>query len=226
MPTYKGTFTNKSGTYLIEVFNDFDDFHIEIAQFKFSGNDLDGLALENLSELSSAEKLFDLEKIKVSYANGQEGNDYELRNFVLQLKIPQIIIDKVERKEQEIVMDFQLELKEDFEEAKVGVEINHQYFEGKNGLLELVFDQIQKQFEGKYRFKNCYGCLYGDYSVYGQGFMSSILCFKNQKEKYLKVQNKDEYFNLELHDSQQQEIYCCDEYKIRERAVGYRGTVK
>ena len=64
MPTYKGTFTNKSGTYLIEVFNDFDDFHLEIAQFKFSGNDLDGLALENLSELSSAEKLFDMEKIK------------------------------------------------------------------------------------------------------------------------------------------------------------------
>ena len=23
-----------------------------------------------------------------------------------------------------------------------------------------------------------------------------------------------------------QEIYCCDEYKNRERAVGYRGTVK
>lgn len=230
MPTYKGTFTNKSGTYPVEVFNDFEDFYLQIEQFKFSGNDLDGLALENTAQLNFAESKVDLRQNNVRYYNRENVHDYEdtiayeLVNYTLDLKIPQILIDMVERKEQEIVLDFHFELKEDFEEAIVGVEINDQYFEAKNGLMEIIFDNLQKQFEGRYRFKNCYGCLYGDYSVYGQGFMSSILCFKNQKEAYLNVQDKDEYMQLELHDSQQQEIYCCDEYEIREQSVGYRGT--
>ena len=91
--------------------------------------------------------------------------------------------------------------------------------------MEIILDQIQKQFKGNYHFKNCYGCLYGDYSVFGQGLMSSILCFKNQKEAYLQVDTKDEYMELDIHDSQQQEIFCCDAYEIRDRNVGYRGTV-
>lgn len=225
MAIYNGTFTNKSGTYSVEIINDFENFHVEIAQFKFLGNDLEGLALEDQSELSSAQKLFDLEKIKVSYANGQEDYDYELTNFVLQLKIPQILIEMFSKKELEIVMDFHFELKEDFEEATVSFDINGQHFEGKNGLMEVVLDQIQRQFKGKYRFKNCYGCLYGDYSAFGQEFIGSVSCFKNQKEAYLKTQHKDEYMNLEVDDSQQQEIFCCNEYEIRDRTVGYRGTV-
>lgn len=48
MPIYNGTFTNKSGTYSVEIINDFENFHVEIAQFKFLGNDLEGLALTNL----------------------------------------------------------------------------------------------------------------------------------------------------------------------------------
>lgn len=30
---------------------------------------------------------------------------------------------------------------------------------------------------------------------------------------------------LDIHDSQQQEIFCCDANEIRDRNVGYRGTV-
>lgn len=114
MPTYKGTFTNKSGTYPVEVFNDFENFHLEIEQFKFSGNDLDCLTLDNESEFSLAKKLFDLEKIKTIDADGKEDFYYDLKNYVLHLKIPQIIIDIVEKKELEIIMNFQFELKEDF----------------------------------------------------------------------------------------------------------------
>ena len=223
MTIYKGTFTNKSGTRAIEMFNDFEYFKVTINDFDFSGPDLDSLALVNpeKNELL-ASSYFDFEKIKIYQS---EKHDLEIRNYILKLQIPQILIEVSTKKEIDVLMDFQLELKEDFEEAKVTFEIDGQHYEGKNGFMEIILDQIQKQFTGKYRFKNCYGCLYGDYSVFGQGFMSSILCFKNQKQAYLQVDTKDEYMKLDIHDSKQQEIFCCDAYEIRDRNVGYRGTV-
>jgi hypothetical protein len=223
MPIYKGTFTNKSGTKAIEMFNNFYNFSFSLDVFSFSGNDLDGLALVNPEENELlASSYFDFEKIKIYES---EKHELEIRNYILKLQIPQILIEVSTKKEIEVLMDFQLVLKENFEEAKVTFEIDGQHYEGKNGLLEIILDQIQKKFKGKYRFKNCYGCLYGDYSVYGQGFMSSILCFKNQKKAYLQVDTKAEYMKLKIHDSQQQELFCCKEYEIRDRNVGYRGTV-
>lgn len=223
MPIYKGTFTNKRGTRAIEMFNDFEYFNVIIDGFSFSGPDLDSLALVNPeNNILSTSLYFDLEKVTVFQSDKY---DLEIRNYILKLQIPQILIEVSTKKEIDVLMDIQLELKEDFQEAKVTFEIDGQHYEGKNGFMEIILDQIQKQFKGKYRFKNCYGCLYGDYSVFGQGFMSSILCFENQKQAYLQVDNKDEYMKLHIHDSQQQELFCCDAYEIRDQNVGYRGTV-
>lgn len=219
MPTYLGIFTNKTGSYNVEVINDFDEFYMQIGAFKFSGSDLDSFELDNTNEFTEQE-LIDFGVVI------HRQNYNELKNYQLSLKIPQILIDMSSKKEIEVTMDVQLELKDNFEQATVSFQIDDEHYEGKHDFMELIFDEIQRQFNGKYRFKNCYGCLYADYSVYGQGLMSSVLCFKNQKEAYLQVQNKNEYMmNLELHDSQQQEIYYCDEYEIRDKSVGYRGTV-
>ncbi|WP_282628406.1 DUF6304 family protein [Empedobacter sedimenti] len=229
MPTYKGTFTDKNGTRNIEILNDFEDFSVMIDGFQFSGYDLDGLALVDESSEEKALDHFDLRKISIHYSDPstEQSRSYalELYNYQLKLQIPQIIIEVSTKKEFEIMMDFQLELRERFEEAIISFQTNGEHFEAKSSLLEMVLDDLQYQFKGRYRFKNCYGCLYGDYSVYGQGFMGSILCFKNQKEAYVSTQNKDEYMQLEMHDSQQQELYCCDEYEIRDKSVGCRGTV-
>lgn len=227
---YQGTFTDKNGTRNIEILNDSENLSVTIDGFQFSGSDLDSFSLVD-AEKNEEKALahFDLRKISVTYRepSTERSRSYDLELYIYQLKlqIPQIIIDISTKKEFEIMMDFQLELRERFEEAIVSFQINGEHYEGKNGFMELIFDNLQKQFHGKYRFKNCYGCLYGDYSVYGQGFMGPVLCFKNQKEAYLKVNDKGEYMQLEMHDSQQQELFCCNEYEIRDRSVGYRGTV-
>lgn len=220
--TYPAILTIKSETFTIEIVNDFENFYFQIEQFKFVGASLDDFELQNHEDFSGET----LQKFDLHKGKHQHGETYlELKNYVLTVKIPQILVEISSMKEREIMMDFQLELKEDFEEATLSFQVDGQYFEAKNGFMEIILDQLQHQFAGKYRFKNCYGCMYGDYSVYGQGFMGSILCFKNQKEAYLNVQNKDEYMQLELHDSQYQEIFCCDEYEIRDKSVGYRGTI-
>lgn len=220
---YKGTFTDKNGTRNIEILNDYEDLSLTIDGFQFRGSALDSFSLVDVEK--NEEKAlahFDLRKHK---SNQPEIYYLDLYIYQLTLQIPQKIIEMSTKKEFEIMMDFQLELMERFEQAIVSFQINGEHFQAKNGFMEMILDDLQYQFKGKYRFKNCYGCMYGDYSVYGQGFMGSILCFKNQKEAYLKVQNKDEYMQLEMHDSQQQELFCCDEYEIRDRSVGYRGTV-
>ncbi|WP_300675495.1 DUF6304 family protein [Soonwooa sp.] len=217
MPIYKGTFTNKTGTYPIEILNDFKNFHFQVKDFKFTGFDLDAFELENVESFTD-EDLSNFDIVK-------RQDYFELTNYQLDLKIPQRLIDMDSKEEIEVDLDFHFELSEKHEEARIVFKINDNYFEAKNGFMELIFDNLQKQFDGKYRFKNCYGCLYGDYSVYGQGFMGPVLCFKNQKEAYLKVQNKDEYMDLGPQESTQQEIFCCDEYEIRDKSVGYRGTV-
>ncbi|SKB61827.1 hypothetical protein SAMN05660477_00259 [Soonwooa buanensis] len=174
-------------------------------------------------ELENAESFMDEDLSNFDIVKRQDY--FELTNYQLDLKIQQRLIDMLSKEEIEVDLDFHFELSEKHEEAKIGFKINDNYFEAKNGFMELIFDNLQKQFDGKYRFKNCYGCLYGDYSVYGQGFMGPVLCFKNQKEAYLRVQNKGEYMDLDPQESTQQEIFCCDEYEIRDKSVGYRGTV-
>ena len=48
---------------------------------------------------------------------------------------------------------------------------------------------------GTDKFKNCYGCMYGDYSVYGQSGFGSMLCYVNQKDEYIKVRTKEDYLS-------------------------------
>jgi len=184
MPIYPGTITTKTRTHSIEVLNDFENFSFQVDQFKFIGISLDGFELQNHEKFSVQDlSIFDLHQ-----GNYQNGEEYlELKNYVLTLKIPQTLIEVSTKKEIEISMDFQLELKENFEEAMLSFQLKGQHFEAKNGFLEIILDQLQKQFVGKYRFKNCYGCIYGDYSVYGQGFIFQPVCAAHLVDYYPKI---------------------------------------
>jgi hypothetical protein len=95
--------------------------------------------------------------------------------------------------------------------------------QGKSGHIEGAFDVLREQLGDRYKFKNCYGCLYGDYSVYGSGAFGSMLCYVNQKNEYKKVKTKDEYMNLTNDFAIVQEIYCCDKFETRKAGTGYRG---
>ena len=89
----------------------------------------------------------------------------------------------------------------------------------EEGLLEL-----QRQFPAETHFKNCFGCAFSDYSVYGNGLFGSLLCFRNHKEAYRKVSSKHEYL-LIMNEACEtvQETHLCDEYETRPPHTGYRG---
>lgn len=218
---YQGVFTNKSGCYTVEVSNDFKVFEMVIGDFRFRGIDLDSFELVNVSDFSE-EELLDFDFFK---GKDGEGVCLELVNYELELKLPFVLIDMESMLEFDVLMDFRFVLGELNQKVSLSVCISDVIFEAHNGFMELALDDLQGQFKGGYRFKNCYGCLFGDYSVYGQGLMGPVLCFKNQRDAYLMVSDKNEYMGLGVCDSMQQEFFCCSEYEIRDSVVGYRGTV-
>ena len=221
MPIYHGKFSNKTGTYSVAVYNDYRNFYFQIGAFKFQGFDLDAFELCNPEDFTTTE----LEQFDLVTRQVREEVYLDLTQYQLSLQIPQILIDSQTEEEKEVMMELHFELMHQEEYALLTFKLDEKKYEAKHSLMELLLDDIQRQFEGNYRFKNCYGCLYGDYSVYGQGFMGPVLCFRNQKEAYLEVQNKSDYMKLEKQDNTQQELFCCESYVCRDRVLGYRGTV-
>lgn len=91
-----------------------------------------------------------------------------------------------------------------------------QHFEGG---LEGIIKELPE-----HRLKCCYGCAFADYSVYGQQFFGTMLCFRNIKAEYTRVRNKDEYMDImDNHDRLVQETYLCNEFEERQKGTGYRG---
>ncbi|MCC6327003.1 MAG: hypothetical protein IT174_00705 [Acidobacteria bacterium] len=83
---------------------------------------------------------------------------------------------------------------------------------------------IQAQLPTGCTFRSCFGCAYSDYSVYGHGFFGNMLCFRNIKDRYSKVKDKDEYMEImDLSIETVQETYVCPEFAIRRPGTGYRG---
>ena len=95
---------------------------------------------------------------------------------------------------------------------------------GRSGLFEGELLDLQKQLPEDIYIRTCFNCLYSDYSPYGQGLFGTMMCFKNIKEEYLKVNSKDEFFNIhEDYDKLVQETFLCEEFKRRTDGTGYRG---
>jgi hypothetical protein len=157
-----------------------------------------------------------------------------LCNCKLDVTIPVIVIIKSTLEELATLLNFSLELGIpsknggiDYESAIFSLPLEQEYFQQEGDDFEVGLDGLKKAIGATYHFKNCYGCLYADYSPYGLGFFSSLLCFKKQKEAYLALSanfNKSDYFKVMDQDfGQVQETYCCASFEIRLSGTGYRG---
>ena len=95
--------------------------------------------------------------------------------------------------------------------------------------FESALIDICSQIKDRYYLKCCLTCQYSDYSPYGNDDFGTMQCFIRQKENYLKVNSKPDYFehlNTGHGDYElRQETYLCGSYEIRNRCEGYRGLV-
>jgi len=226
---YSGTYTDNSGTTAVIVENDFKNLYTEIDGVKFSGSEFSDLSVDDKSKYTE-QQLQRFTWSKTPVYNSETVRE-ELCNCTFEILISQLIIDKTT--DTEFYSDLKIgyilgnaEPDGGIEEEKISISltIEGKLYTGTGDLTETALDDIYSQFGGKYYFKNCYGCMYGDYSVYGQSGFGTMLCFAAQKEKYKKVTNKQEYMDLETNETTTvQEIYCCNQYEVRRAGAGYRG---
>ncbi len=227
---YKGFYKDETGTTEIIIYNDFKCLSVEIDGVKFQGREFSDLIIIDKEKYSSDQrKRFTFYPTAVY---GTEIIEESLCNCSFHLTIPQVLIDLKVQEEflTELTVDYFLGKERpkpqrgiDREEMIIFTEIENKKMEGRGGYIEDAFDALREQFGDRYKFKNCYGCLYSDYSVYGNSAFGSMLCYVNQKEEYLKVKSKDDYLKLTNDFAIVQEIYCCDKFEIRKASTGYRG---
>lgn len=230
MQKYKGFYKDNSGTLEIDVENDFNRLSMVIDGVEFRGSEFSDMSIINKPKYSDEQlKRFTFYSIRVYQTNIIEEL---LCNCSFEIVVPQVIIDKLNHAE--FYTNLTIEYSLGNVRSQPGMGIEHEKVtltlapDGKqysvtSDYMEGAFDQIRDQIKDKFQLKNCYGCMYGDYSVYGQSSFGSMLCFLSQKDRYSKVTNKDEYMELNDADRHVQEIYCCDNYEIRKVGAGYRG---
>lgn len=230
MLKYKGFYKDSFGAQEIVLENDLNMLAMEIDGVKFRGSEFSDMSIVNKSQYSDTQlKRFTFHSLCVYQTNIIEES---LCNCSFEIVVPQAIIDKLNHAEFYANLTIEYSLGNvrpepgagiEYEKVKLTLTIDGKLYTGTGDYIEVAFDQIRDQIKDKFLLKNCYGCMYGDYSVYGQSSFGSMLCFLSQKESYGKVTNKSEYLQLDEADRQVQEIYCCDQFEIRKYGAGYRG---
>ncbi|WP_306349731.1 DUF6304 family protein [Flavobacterium sp. '19STA2R22 D10 B1'] len=227
---YSGIYKDDFGSVIISLENDFRNLSVEIDGVNFKGSEFTDLVLLEQEKYTSEQiaRFTFLSTLMYGTNIIQE----TLCNCYFKIIVPQNLI------EHSTNLTFSTDLTIecfigntrpkpqgglDFEQIKVSLTINGKLFEGAGDVIEIALDVIHKQFEGQYNFKNCYGCMYGDYSIYGQSSFGTMRCYVNQKENYLKVKDKSEYEGLTSDFEMVQEIYSCHHYESRKKGIGYRG---
>lgn len=227
---YKGLYKDSVGMREIEIENDFNTLVMEIDGVVFSGSEFDDLSVDDKLKYTE-QQLTRFTFFQTPQYQTKKVSE-TLCNCSFEIIVPQIIIDKSNN--DHFLSDLKIEVflgnarkgnpgsGIEFETVTLSLTIAGKIYAGTSELFEGSFDQIRDQLQDKYQLKNCYGCMYADYSVYGQGTFGTMLCFRDQKTEYSKVTNKDEYTALAPSYLHVQEIYCCNEYETRKKGAGYR----
>ena len=204
---YKGIYKDNSGSVDINIENDFRNFSLEIDGVKFNGYEFSSLEIldkNNYSETQVAR--FTLWKVPIIGTTEQLTVDF-LCNCSFEIIIPQLIIDQQTNTlfSSDLKIDYSLGKENpkprgglDFEKLTISLTIEGVTKKSTSSDFESSFDYFYKKFGERYKFKNCYGCAFSDYSVYGQSTFGTMLCFVEQKDAYLKVKTKIDYLKLRI----------------------------
>lgn len=227
---YFGLYKDDLGTVDICIFNDFKKIYVEIDGVQFSGKEFSDLSI--LEENKYTHKQLERFTFLSNPFNKTELVPKTLCNCIFDIIIPQTIIVKQNHTLLEVDLNMRYGLGNvrqqpvtgglTFEDIRLMLTIDNKTFSGQGDIIETALNHINQQFDGLYQFRNCYGCMYGDYSVFGQSSFGTMLCFVDHKEQYLNISDKNDYMKIE-NDKEVQEIYSCNQYEMRKTRMGYRG---
>jgi hypothetical protein len=113
-----------------------------------------------------------------------------LNEYKLQFSVPLKII-KLQKIQEEIESTLQIRINQKSNPPQqtlqliLDIDQEKKQYKGDGDFFEFALQQIQAQMHENYHLKCCFACAFSDYSVYGQGFWGTMLCYKNNKIKNL-----------------------------------------
>lgn len=149
------------------------------------------------------------------YGSREKGYHYMLQSYTLHIRIPTVLfsLEKQERMNAELDIVFAGEenvgqtgsfymldgerIRPDRSVCRTfALSVGDERFEAAipSTFFEISLESICRQIKGKYYICNCFGCLYSDYSPYGQDNIGTIFCFADIAEAYLRVNGKYEEY--------------------------------
>jgi hypothetical protein len=220
---YIGTYQDSNGIEEVTIINNFKNISFRLGEFNFVGRYFDDFELIGYDNFTLEQlKRFTFRTVNI-YKSERIG--FELINFILTFSIPITILNLETKQLIPTSLLIKLNINSKDNDTKIILKLiyNDMEYSGTSSLFEGAAQQINEQIKGEFTIKNCFWCLYSDYSVYGQGLAGSMLCFLKFKDQYLKVKNKDDYMEMPTDVPLIQEIYSCDSFETRKPGTGYRG---
>ncbi|SRR5260221_5710023 len=234
MVRYTGSYSDSFGDETIAIDNDGKTLRTTIRNVEFSGSAFDDfspnkdMSTERPSPFVFA-PYWTLDKESNSHVKVSQGT---LCDYTLEIRMPITVVDKSEAAAE---IEVRLELGKprvnggvDREVLKLALIHAGERFAstGKHGYFENELLEIQQQLPANTYMKICFGCLYSDYSVAGNGLFGDMMCFRNNKTRYLRSRTKHDHIDLEtqrLYERFVQETHLCPEFERRIKGTGYRG---
>lgn len=213
----------------------------------FCGMDFCDWSVRDMTSLEHAEERFQL----IKWGSRDLGYQYDLQRFRLSVAIPVIAVESTSGKNLLAMLEFALEHLPANNDDDNGLyfcddkpvsrdQVVCQYFQLRikeecfaAKYPKVDFDQslqqICREFRGKYYLRNCFGCLYSDYSPLGRDNFGSMLCFLGVADDYLKIKgfgDEENYWRIYSHGKQRQEVFLCKAFQKRiKNNGGYRGNI-
>ena len=255
MQIWKAHYKDQYHDNYIDIVNTEEDSREIPLSFTLDGIEFLGRSLEDFQLADDTKYDEAKEKFCILKAGGYSVRDteipywYELQRYALDIEIPVKVLRKHDICEIQGTIHISFEYTEpDIEKSRIKTYCDDMqvYYDDVNvydftlhvdGVsynstkktlyFESALYDISKQMAQDYYMKCCFTCQYSDYSPYGNDNYGCMLCYCRYKEDYLKVNNKDDFFEyLENKDCEvRQETYLCREYDLRNKCSGYRGFV-
>lgn len=218
---YPAIYRDKHGEVKTEIINTFNEtdagyLFMEIDGVHFNGTGFDDFSLTNKENYTVKQ----LERFCFNKYVSTDQEYWELCDCEIEYKQGLTLIDKINVKTIAASLHVHIILdKPGFVEnfkAIITLHFNGQELKSSAGFYEVALSSFEKQLKDNFHFKNCFGCLYGDYSPYGYGFFGPMMCFKKNKKAYLSVTDKHSFLAvIDMGFIQTQETYCCEEFSMR-----------
>lgn len=250
MQIWKGYFRNEHYDKAVEIWNADDECSLYPLMFTIDGIQFIG---SDLSDFHLAEpELYEVarEKFKL-FKFGQKNNYvFDLQEYTLAIEIPIQVIRNTDacllegilhiqykssshdtgKRQSKYVCDDSVVYRDDIAVVYFALQIDKRFYEitTDTSYFDINMQELCHLLKPDYRLKCCYTCQWSDYSPYGSDDFGTMLCYRQHKTAYLKVNCKDEWFQHceRLNCICKQETAICEDYCERVQCAGYRGFVE